>query len=93
MGKETIQGLLSDMTKKDIFVSDKIQGNVQSLRLIDHYDQSQADVYIIADVGGHFVNVLGVNSDGTISVHNTDKNGPSSYDRSTIQGIYVIQEF
>jgi RHS repeat-associated protein len=92
MTASTIKELLDDMTGGNFYVSNKIEGNARAMRLIRHYERSLTRAYIIADVGGHFVNVLGLNKDtGGIIVHDPLVNGKKEYEASRVKGIFVIQ--
>jgi RHS repeat-associated protein len=67
------------------------------------YNESAAEYFAVADVGGHFVNVTGFNSESGIMFHDTfdrtrNSSGgnkapnPQSYELADIKTIYVIKK-
>ncbi len=59
--------------------------------MIDFFaNNKDVEAYIIADIGGHFVNVTGY-SDGKVQIHNPDKNGDTNISLEQVRGIYLIQ--
>jgi hypothetical protein len=96
MDAEKIKLLLEDMTGGEYLVT-KILGNEKSIKLIKHYANALTGVYIIADVGGHFVNVIDIIvKDGReqVQVFNPlkNENAPEFFETGAIVGIYLIKD-
>ena len=90
---QKIGQLLKDMTGKDFNVM-RIKHRNLTLASIDAINSdSSKSSYIIADVGGHFINITGIDSDGNIEYFDPYiRNIPKDYTWSDIKGAYFIME-
>jgi hypothetical protein len=97
---QNASGLLKAMTGKDFSVS-RMWGRESSQQWIQHYnDSTTSSAYLVAEVdgpygGSHFINVLGVNEDGSLMVHDTYGRTPGKeqkYDLEDVKGLYIIME-
>ena len=88
-----IKNILKDMTRKDCTVT-RYYDSTASKVLIDLINKNKlSDAFIIADVGGHFINIMGVNNDGTLIVHDPYIfDTPRQYTINDLKGIYLIRE-
>ncbi len=92
MNESTISALVGDMTGI-LYSVLRNRDAAQSQVIIKEFAGSDSkNGYIIADVGGHFVNVTGVDEKGNLSFHDTsDRNTPKNYTLEDVRGVYVIQ--
>jgi RHS repeat-associated protein len=90
-------GLLKAMTGKD-FTAHRVRNGASAQNLIQFYNESTTSgAYIIGEVhsekfGTHFINILGVESDGNLIYHDTYENNGEKYTLSSITGLWAIQE-
>jgi hypothetical protein len=101
-----VKNLLNDLTGDSFSVARYGRNTGDNpVAVLNFYNNSAADYFIIADVGGHFVNVTGLDpGTGELSIHNTfdrsrRSNGvyiggdPANYSLKDIQSIYVIKRW
>jgi hypothetical protein len=92
-----VHKLLKEMTGKNFSVS-KMRGGESSQQWIQNYNDSTTNgAYLVAEVdgpygGSHFINVLGVDNEGTLIVHDTyGRTGNKvSYNLEDVKGLYII---
>ena len=92
-GPKHIGMLLADMTGKEFNVMRVSHKNITELSIEAINSDSSKSSYIIADVGGHFINITGIDSEGNISyfdpyIRSTKKD----YSMNDIKGAYFIME-
>jgi RHS repeat-associated protein len=91
MNTGTITSLLNDMTDGNLTVT-RVDGNSNSLESLDFFSNSKlSNVYIVANVGGHYVNVDEYQGE-EFRYHDpfSSANG-SDYKNSDIQGLIIIE--
>ena len=86
-----VKSLLKDMTGKELSVErifDKSYAHMQ-MKLADM--SKIKDAYIIADVGGHFINITSCSEDGKIEYFDPYQRITSKeYTLKDVKGIYLI---
>jgi RHS repeat-associated protein len=93
MDSTKIKTLLKDATGRNFFVT-RISGNEKSRRVLNFFNNAKTlGAYLIANVDGHFVNVLGIDKDGKVLVHNPLVGKDTSFSQSDIKGLYVVSKF
>ena len=91
-GTEQIKNLLKDMTGKSFSVERYRTSSVARTLITLASKNYIKDSYIIADVGGHFINIEGFDSEGRLLYFDPSMRNEKSYDLNDIRGIYLMQE-
>ncbi len=81
------------MTGSD-FSATYVSGDSKIKDSLEFFSNSEmTDVYMIADVGGHFINLTGY-EDGKIQYHDTygNRNTPKNYTLEDIQKIIILEQ-
>ncbi len=90
MSAKTITKALKKETGGAYFVQRNKDATSSQLMIDFFANNKDVKAYIIADIGGHFVNVTGY-SDGKVQIHNPNKNKPNKVPIEQVRGIYLIQ--
>ena len=98
MNSDTMKTLLFDMTGEKYSV-DRIRSDSPVIELLKDIAKMKDDgIYIIADVGGHFVNLTDLHYENrsgefVIDYHDTSKNGANRtpYNLDDINGFYQVE--
>ena len=91
-GTKQIKNLLKDMTGKSFSVERYRTSSVARTLITLTSKNYIKDSYIIADVGGHFINIEGFDSEGRLLYFDPSMRNKKSYDINDIRGIYLMQE-